>query len=312
MMKIREIASGLQFPEGPVAMDDGSVLLVEIARGTLTRVSPDGKLSVVAELGGGPNGAAMGPGGDIFVCNNGGFRWHRDKSGGLRPMTQPDDYSGGRIERVNLATGKVERIYERVASDDGEFTLRGPNDLVFDAQGGFWFTDLGKGRAREMDRGGIYYARADGGGVQQALYPVMTPNGIGLSPAGDVVYFAETESARLWAFETKGNGHLEKLPFPSPHGARFIAQPGGVYQRFDSLAVDSIGNVLVATLLHGGITTIAPDGRLLGHLPLPDPYVTNLCFGGPDLRTLYVTLSNHGRLIAIDGWPVPGLRLNHQ
>ena len=70
--------------------------------------------------------------------------------------------------------------------------------------------------------------------------------------------------------------------------------------------------MLVATLLHGGITTIAPDGRLLGHLPLPDPYVTNLCFGGPDLRTLYVTLSNHGRLIAIDDWPVPGLRLNHQ
>ncbi len=311
-MKIREIATGLQFPEGPVAMDDGSVLLVEIARGTLSRVTPDGRVSVVAELGGGPNGAAIGPDGDVFVCNNGGFRWHRGSDGSLRPVAQPTDYSGGRIERVNLATGRFERIYERVGTPDGEFALRGPNDLVFDADGGFWFTDLGKARARDMDRGGIYYARADGAGLHEVLHPVMTPNGIGLSPAGDVVYFAETESARLWAFETTGAGHLHKLPFPSPHGARFIAQPGGVYQRFDSLAVDALGNVLVATLLHGGITTIAPDGRMLGHFALPDLYVTNLCFGGPDRRTLYATLSQHGRLVAIDGWPVPGLRLNHQ
>ncbi len=312
-MRIREIASGLQFPEGPVALDDGSVLLVEIARGTLTRVAPDGAVSVVAELGGGPNGAAIGPDGACWVCNNGGFEWHRSKDGMLRPVAQASDYSGGRIERVNLHTGRFDRVYERVAAGDGEgHALRGPNDLVFDALGGFWFTDLGKARGREMDRGGIYYARADGSALTEVLHPVMTPNGIGLSPAGDVVYFAETESARLWAFETDGAGAVRKLPFPSPHGARFIAQPGGVYQRFDSLAVDSLGNVLVATLLHGGITTIAPDGRLLGHLPLPDPYVTNLCFGGPDLRTAYVTLSGSGKLVAIDGWPIPGLRLNHQ
>ena len=96
-MKIREIATGLQFPEGPVAMDDGSVLLVEIARGTLSRVTPDGRISVVAELGGGPNGAAIGPGGDVYVCNNGGFSWHRGRDGSLRPVAQAADYSGGRI-----------------------------------------------------------------------------------------------------------------------------------------------------------------------------------------------------------------------
>ena len=66
-MKIREIARGLQFPEGPIAMDDGSVLLVEIARGTLTRVTPDGRVSVVADLGGGPNGAAIGPDGALHI-----------------------------------------------------------------------------------------------------------------------------------------------------------------------------------------------------------------------------------------------------
>ena len=87
-------------------MSDGSVLLVEVARGTLSRVRPDGEIEVVAELGGGPNGAALGPDGAVYVCNNGGFRWHEGRHG-LLPLGQADDYSGGRIERVDLATGAV-------------------------------------------------------------------------------------------------------------------------------------------------------------------------------------------------------------
>jgi SMP-30/Gluconolactonase/LRE-like region len=73
---LREIASGLSFPEGPVALADGSILLVEIAAGRLTRIAPDGSKSTIAEMGGGPNGAAIGPDGKVYVCNNGGFRWH--------------------------------------------------------------------------------------------------------------------------------------------------------------------------------------------------------------------------------------------
>jgi len=76
MTDFTEIASGLRFPEGPIAMDDGSIILVEIERGTLSRVSPDGEISVIADLGGGPNGAAIGPDGAVYVCNNGGFAWH--------------------------------------------------------------------------------------------------------------------------------------------------------------------------------------------------------------------------------------------
>lgn len=306
-MKIREIATGLRFPEGPIAMDDGSVLLVEIARGTLSRVTPDGKVSVVAELGGGPNGAAIGPDGQVWVCNNGGFKW-ANENGRLRPMTQADDYKGGRIERVDLATGRFERVYDQA---DGH-GLRGPNDLVFDNQGGFWFTDLGKGREREMDRGAILHAKADGSAIRTVAHPVMTPNGCALSPDGRTLYYAETEGARLWAFDIEGPGVVRKDPWPSPHGGRMVAAaPGGHYQRFDSMAVDALGNACVATLLHGGISVISPDGTLCSHFPLPDPMVTNLCFGGRDMRTLYVTLSHTGKLVAIDDWPIPGLRLNY-
>ena len=255
-MKIREIATGLLFPEGPVALDDGSVLLVEIARGTLSRVTPNGRVQVVADLGGGPNGAAIGPDGAVYICNNGGFEWTREPGNFLRPSGQAHNYSGGRIERVNLNTGRSERLYDRV---DG-IGLRGPNDLVFDAHGGFYFTDLGKVRALEMDRGGVFYAQPDGSAIQTVARPVLSPNGIALSPDGQTLYYAETEGARVWAFDVTAPGQVRKDPWPSPQGARMLtASPSPHWQRFDSMAVDAEGNVCVATLMHGGIYGVPCD-----------------------------------------------------
>jgi gluconolactonase len=186
--------------------------------------------------------------------------------------------------------------------------LRGPNDIVFDKQGGFYFTDLGKTRARDRDHGGVYYGQTDGSGIVEVAYPVLTPNGIGLSPDENVLYVAETEGARLWAFDIQAPGRVTKRPFPSPHGGRFVcALPG--YQRFDSLALDARGNVCVATLMSGHITVIAPDGRVVRQVGMPDAYTTNICFGGADLQTAYITLSGSGRLGAMP-WPEPGLPLN--
>jgi gluconolactonase len=176
-VELRTLAEGLDFPEGPVALADGSLLFVEIFAGTLARVTPDGTKTIVARPGGGPNGAAIGPDGRCYICNNGGFRWHVDGAR-RRPLMQADDYVGGRIERIDLATGVVECLYRAA----GEVPLKGPNDLVFDAQGGFYFSDLGKVRAREMDRGAVYYAKADGSFITEVAFPMVTPNGVGLSP----------------------------------------------------------------------------------------------------------------------------------
>jgi gluconolactonase len=290
--ELREITSGLRFPEGPVAMADGSVVLVEIARGTLTRVRPDGTKQVIADLGGGPNGAAIGPDGKCYVCNNGGFKWTDDETG-LRPILQADDYSGGRIERVDLATGAVETLY----AESDRAKLRGPNDLVFDRHGSFYFTDLGKGRHRELDRGAVCYARADGSLIREVVFPLFTPNGVGLSPDQGTLYVAETETARLWAFELTAPGEIRREPWPSPHGGRLVAGSAN-YQRFDSLAVDRAGNICVATLVNGGISIISPDGASVRHVRMPERWPTNICFGGPDLRTAYITLSSTGRLVA--------------
>ncbi|HSA81389.1 MAG TPA: SMP-30/gluconolactonase/LRE family protein, partial [Geminicoccaceae bacterium] len=251
------------------------------------------------------NGAAIGPDGKAYVCNNGGFEFVRGEHG-LRPVVQAWDYSGGRIERIDLKTGAVEVLY-RGTSD---VQLRGPNDIVFDAHGGFYFTDLGKRRRREMDFGAVFYAKADGSLIHEVAFPMVMPNGIGLSPDGDTLYVAETEAARLWAFDIVEPGVVKRHPWPSPHGGRLLAQPGGTYQRFDSLALEAGGNICVATLAHGGITILSPDGGSIEHVPMPDLHTTNICFGGEGLRTAYITLSGSGRLVACP-WPRPGLALNY-
>jgi gluconolactonase len=274
MSDIEIIATGLQFPEGPIVMPDGSVILVEIKRKTLTRVWRD-RTEVIAEIGGGPNGAAFGPDGAVYITNNGGFRYH-EVGGFTVPTTAAEDYTTGRIERVDLGTGKVERVYDKI--DDNK--LSGPNDLVFDKAGAIWFTDLGKNYSRSTDRGGLYYAKPNGSLIKEAAYGYVGLNGVGLSPDEKVVYAAETETARLFAFDIMG----------------------------DSLAVQANGDVCVATILNGGVTTITPAG-VSTHTALPDPLTTNIAFGGADMRDAYITLSGTGQLVKLR-WPEPGLKLN--
>ena len=300
-MELTMITEGLQFPEGPVALSDGSVLVVEIQRGTLTRVAEDGVQSIVAELGGGPNGAALGPDGHCYICNNGGFEWHQARDGRVFPGEQPADYTGGRIERVDLQTGAVETLYEAC---NGE-RLKGPNDLVFDRTGGFWFTDHGKTSPRTRDRTGVFYAAADGSRIQEVIFPMEAPNGIGLSPDEKTLYVAETPTGRLWAYALQSPGEVD-VSIPR----RMLAQRPD-FHMFDSLAVDALGHVCVATLITGGITSHSPDGRAVEFFEMPDVLTTNIAFGGLDLRTAYITLSSTGKLVKAT-WPTPGLRLNFQ
>ena len=297
------IATGLQFPEGPVALPDGSVLVVEIAAGRLTRVLPGGELRTVAQLGGGPNGAAIGPDGRCYVCNNGGFSWRTD-DGFTRPTGPAADYEGGAIQRVDLGSGAVEMLYTHC---DG-VPLHGPNDIVFDADGGFWFSDFGKTFEDRILRGAVYYARTDGSFIRRAAHPVLTPNGVGLSPDGRTLYVSETETSRLWAYPVTGRGQLGHEAWPSPNGGRLVhGLPG--FQRFDSLAVEEGGNICVATLVRGGISVFSPQGELLEFHEAPEGYCTNICFGGADRRTAFITLSGHGQLFAAR-WPRAGLALS--
>ncbi|WP_176594020.1 SMP-30/gluconolactonase/LRE family protein [Sphingobium sp. EM0848] len=297
------VAEGLLFPEGPVALPDGSVLVVETQRGTLSRVAPTGDINIVAELGGGPNGAALGPDGWVYICNNGGFEWH-DHGGALIPGDLPVDYIGGSIQRVHLDSGAVETLYTEC---DGR-SLRGPNDLVFDAHGGFWFTDHGKATADGHDHGRIFYAKADGSAISCALDRLHGPNGIGLSPDGATLYFAETPTARFWACDVVAPGRLGPAPAPWMPARLVATMPG--YQLFDSLKVEADGHVCVGTLINGGITIFEESGAS-EHLAFPELAITNLCFGGEDMRDVWATASSSGRLYRTR-WARPGLLLEYQ
>ncbi|WP_242123967.1 SMP-30/gluconolactonase/LRE family protein [Sphingobium sp. Sx8-8] len=284
MEQVDIIAEGLHFPEGPVVMPDGSCIVVELAAGRITRCW-NGRKEVIAQPGGGPNGAAIGPDGALYVCNAGGLDLERFQS-----RTGPG--AEGRIERIDLATGKVERLYERC----GDLVLSAPNDLVFDSAGGLWFTDLGKRYNRLAETGGLYHCQADGSAITPIFTHPISYNGVGLSPDGGTVYVADSFQARLYAFAAKAEKQRPRL----------IATAPGMVE-LDSLAVTAAGHICVGTLRQGGITTFTPDGQSR-HQPFDDPFVTNIAFGGEDMRDAWITLSTSGRLIRTR-WDEPGLRL---
>jgi gluconolactonase len=306
MTDLKEIASGLRFPEGPIALPDGSILLTEIERRTLSRVDRDGRVDVVADCGGGPNGAALGPDGRVYVTNNGGSFSYVEADGMLFPIAHPQEsWKGGSIQRVDLASGAVEVLYESCGGNP----LRAPNDLVFDEHGGFYFTDYGARHGRQLDIGGVYYARADGSAIHEVAFGLDSPNGIGLSPDGKRLYVAETPRARIFWWDVTGPGQIEGGNFVIEHRGNLL-RGFADFRFFDSLAIDAEGWVCVATILEGGITAVSPDGASVEHHPLPDPIVTNVCFGGADGRTAYATLSGTGKLVSFP-WPRRGLRLAH-
>lgn len=279
------VGEGLAFPEGPVVMSDGSVIVVEIAAGRITRCWSSRK-EVICEIGGGPNGAAIGPDGALWVCNNGGMSAERMES-----LSGPG--SAGRIERVDLATGKAERVYD--SCDD--IPLEGPNDLVFDARGKLWFTDLGKTHSGIRTASGLFCCETNGSSICAVDRHAVSYNGVGLSPDGDTVYVADTHQARLYRYAS----------MPEPQRPTWVATAPG-HVSFDSLAVAAAGNICVGTLRTGGITTITPCGETR-FLPFDDRYVTNLAFGGADMRDAWLTFSTRGLLVKTR-WEEPGLRLH--
>jgi gluconolactonase len=306
--ELRELATGLRFPEGPVVLPDGDVLVCELYTGDIKRVPKDGgEPTTAASCGGSTNGAALGPDGALYVCNSGGWTFTEmgpyllpGGHGGTRGIGEK--YIGGRIQRVDLDTGAVTDLYTEC--DGHKFSA--PNDLVFDSEGGFYFSDHGHTHDRVRDLGGLFYAKADGSSVVEVAHPIDSPNGVGLSPDGERVYVADTHSGRVYWWALSGPGKLATQPMFGNGGQLLYGAPGG--DLYDSLAIDSAGNVCVATLGRGGITVISPDGASVEHAALPDPLVTNIAFGGDHLTTAYVTLSGAGKLVSFT-WPRPGLKL---
>ena len=327
------VCQGLGFSEGPIATPDGTILLVDIKKQCLTKVLPDGSQAPVAKVPGGPNGAAFGPDGRVYICNNGGFDWKEFPLPNGQVISlgeqQAADYRGGSVQALDLATGRLETLYTECAISTDmsglgprapkEFPsrslLRGPDDLVFDAAGGFWIADFGKSRARDKDVTGVYYARTDGSYIREKIFPLDSPNGIALSPAGDRLYVSLTFRRALLYWELDGPGSIRPNP-ATVDGAYVLnaAMPGDL----DSIKVDEQGNVYAVTILpkktplcNGGVTVVSPQGEILEvfELAIPGkfmPMPSNLCWGGADRRTAYIT-GGGSDILAKVRTSIPGL-----
>lgn len=291
------LATGLEFPEGPVCDRDGAVYVVEIGGGRVRKIAPDGTLTVFAQTGGGPNGAARGPDGALYVTNNGGFAWRKG-----RPIGPAEDYETGRIERID-ANGNVQRLYDAC---DG-VQLSAVNDLVFDEVGNFYFTDpihrdpqnpepMGSPTKRQ---GKVYYASPDGRMIRRVATNLQHPNGIGLASDGKTLLVAETFAADLLAFPILAPGELGEKRL-------FGKLPDGYFP--DGFCVDEEGYVLVCGVLGGGIVVFDAHGKVTDVIASADKMITNVAFGGPNHATLHVTQSGLGQVVTRE-WPRKGLVL---
>lgn len=340
------IAQDLAYPEGPVYCSDGSVLVVEIRGEKLTRCYAGNRKETVAAIPGGPNGAAIGPPCDgkeqIYICNDGGFNWlpYPPTDPWLWITgTQPTDYKGGSLQRVDLGTGAVETLYtqseanphwptgKNVLPAPPGLPLKGPDDLVFDKDGGLWVSDFGKQRATDKDITGVFYRPPGGEALYTAIPGLNSPNGIALSPCGNWLYVALSFERRLLKYRIGDSGLL--IPNPKTLDGSYLvsaAFPGSSV--LDSMAVDAEGNIYVATMVpegsdpmvNGGITVVSPDGKRCDYVELdlagvaPElpaaPLPSNICFGGEDMCTAFITLGGTGHLISMP-CEIPGLALTY-
>jgi gluconolactonase len=301
---IRLLAEGLAFPESPIACDDGSVLVSEMAAGRVSRVRPDGCVETVAETGGGPNGLGQLPDGRLVVCQNGGSRfgvgpWPYDFDGCamlFRPTGPATEPLTPQLQLIDTAAKVSTLTTEFTARDGTRHPLVRPSDICVDGHGGFYVTDGGTMHGRERAMTGLLYGTADGE-LREIVFPLEMPNGTALSPNGDRVYVAETRTRRVWEFALDGPGCIR--------GARGLATvPSGGPLNVggaDGLCVDGDGRILVATLGAGGVTVFSPGGQLSGAIAADDPMTTNMTLT-EDGETLYMTLASSGRLAAVDNW----------
>ena len=204
------VASALQFPEGPLVLPDGSIGFVEVRRGTLSKIGKDGVVQVVADLGGGPNGAALGPDGHVYVANNGGFALERDQRDDppLRPR-----HPLQRAARVHRRLDRPGRPHNRRAHRPLPRVrwraVRRPQRprVRRDTAGSGSPTSARCGPAPSTAASSTTPAptvRTSTG----SQHPMYGPNGVGLAPDGGRVYVAESHTGRLLAWDVVGPGEV--------------------------------------------------------------------------------------------------------
>jgi len=292
------LVSGLSYPEGPCFDPQGVLHFVELAAGSVSRVV-DGRRVQLAQVPGSPNGAAFDPAGTLWWCNNGG-NWGPNASTGMRPGLGGGP---GLIQRLE-ADGTVTDVIRRTA--DGE-PLRSPNDLAFDRHGGLWFTDpvwaprdpSGSAPASASPPGSVCYADPLTARTTRVAHGLAFPNGLALVPGQNALIVGETGTGRLLRYEIETPGRLGQGTLWCDLGPDSFP---------DGMCFTASGELLIAGTGSGSLFVVDPHGTLRRRIPMADIDVTNVCFGGPQGRTLYITQAALGNIVVME-WPEPGAPL---
>ncbi|MFI0474119.1 SMP-30/gluconolactonase/LRE family protein [Halomonas sp. HMF6819] len=298
----RVLASGIELVLGPVALEDGGVLLVEARAGRLIHLLPNGERRTVAQVSGRLTGAALGPNGYCYIGSSGGADWRTEK-GKADCIHLGADHGGGCIQKVDLGTGVVEALYTHCQG----IPLSEPRDIVFDDQDGFWFIDIKKKLNERHASSCLYYAHGDGSSIRRVADDLHATGGLGLSPDGRTLYATEAQTGRLWGYSIGAPGELSQKRRLFAGSGQLMHFPSN-NPRHGSLAVEENGNVCIASPVEGGISVFSEQGRLLEFHMTPETCCTDICFGGPNSQTAYITLFSGRQVLAVS-WPRPGLNL---
>jgi gluconolactonase len=267
------------FLEGPAVDAQGTVYFSDIAGNRILQMTADGKVSVFRADSGRTNGNTFDAQGRLISCEGG------EQGPGRR-----------RIVRTDLKTGKVEVLTERY---EGK-RYNSPNDACVDSKGRIWFTDprYGDRSDLEMDVEGVYRIDTDGK-VTRVLTQeqIQRPNGLAVTPDAKTLYVIDSHpkvggNRKIWAFDLSDAG----VP-----GKQRLVYDFGKGRGGDGMRLDMNGNLWVAagiltprgpgetTDVPPGVYVISPQGKLLGRIPILEDLMTNVAFGGPERKTLFVT-----------------------
>ena len=292
-----EVAAGVCFLEGPAWHSSGDLYFSDIAGSRILKLAPDGTVSVFRQDSGRTNGNTFDAQGRLVSCEGAEFG-----PGGRR-----------RIVRTDLATGHVEVLTDRF---EGK-RYNAPNDVCVDREGRIWFTDPYYWHDRaslEMGCEAVYCI--DGANVRRVVSQpdIGRPNGLAITPDDKTLYVIDSDSRaggnrKIWAFDVRADATLagQRLVYDFGRGR------GG-----DGMRLDLAGNLWVAAgvlkprhanetgEVQTAVHVISPGGKLLGRIPIPEDVLTNLTFGGPDFKSLYVTAGKTVFKIAVN---TPGYSL---
>jgi len=270
-----EIATTVAFTEGPVADRDGNVYFTELVFQRIMKLTPQGVLTVFRESSNNANGMLIDPEGRLIACEGA-----ESRRMGVLQTFKPQ------VTRTDLRTGRVEVLADGFQGKP----FVGPNDVTIDSKGRLYFTDL---------TGGAVY-RLDGPGQLArilAVPDIQRPNGIQISPDDKTLYLIEANQAQggarmIRAYDLRPDGTVANMR------VHYNFYPG---RSADGMSIDSEGNLYASAgmgQLRGssetldtktGIYIISPRGELVKFIPIAEDYITNNAFGGPDMKTLYVT-----------------------